>query len=118
MTHVAWIGRSGSSMIFCVSARSFDSSSNSSPSKSQSMRRSCSDCGSLRRRSIDCAPAPDTDWYVATRTRTRPAASCSGFSTHVSGIVQQFGLATIPSCSSARGPFTSGTTSGIPASSR
>ncbi len=32
-THVAWIGRSGSSRIFCVSARSFDSSSNSSPSK-------------------------------------------------------------------------------------
>ena len=41
-TQVAWIGRSGSSMILRVSARSFDSSSNSSPSKSQSMRRSCS----------------------------------------------------------------------------
>ena len=39
----------------------------------------------------------------------------SGLSTQVSGIVQQFGLAMIPSCSSARPPFTSGTTSGIPA---
>ena len=28
----------------------------------------------------------------------RPAASCSGLRTHVSGIVQQFGLATMPSC--------------------
>ncbi|MDX6474797.1 MAG: aspartate-semialdehyde dehydrogenase, partial [Gaiellaceae bacterium] len=35
-THVAWIGRSGSSMIFCVSRRSFSSSSNSTPSKLQS----------------------------------------------------------------------------------
>ena len=51
-------------MIFRVSSRSFDSSSNSSPSKSQSMRRSCSSCGSLRSRSIACAPAPETDWYV------------------------------------------------------
>ena len=117
-THVAWIGSSGSSMIFRVSSRSFDSSSNSSPSKSQSMRRSCSSCGSLRSRSIDCAPAPETDWYVATRTRTSPAASCSGFRTQVSGIVQQFGLATMPSCSSARTGFTSGTTSGMPGSSR
>ena len=36
----------------------------------------------------------------------------------MSGIVQQFGFATIPSCSSARAAFTSGTTSGIPGSSR
>ena len=63
-------------------------------------------------------PAPDTDWYVATRTLFSPAASCSGASAIVSGIVQQFGFATIPLCSSARSPFTSGTTSGIPASSR
>jgi hypothetical protein len=35
-------------------------------------------------------------------------------STQVSGIVQQFGFATIPSCSAARAPFTSGTTSGTP----
>ena len=105
-------------MILRVSSRSFDSSSNSSPSKLQSMRRSCSSCGSLRSRSIACAPAPETDWYVATRTRTRPASSCSGFSTQVSGIVQQFGFAMMPSCSSARRAFTSGTTSGIPGSSR
>ena len=32
--------------------------------------------------------------------------------------MQQFGLATIPSCSSARAPFTSGTTSGTPSASR
>ena len=96
LTHVAWIGRSGSSMILRVSARSFDSSSNSSPSKSQSMRRSCSSGLSPRRRSIACAPAPETDWYVATRTRASPASSYSGLSTHVSGIVQQFGLATMP----------------------
>ena len=82
------------------------------------MARLCSSCGSARSCSIRCAPAPDTDWYVETRTRCRPAASCSGFSTHVSGIVQQFGFATMPSCSSARAPFTSGTTSGTPGSSR
>ena len=117
-THVALIGRSGSSMILRVSSRSFDSSSNSTPSKSQSIRRSCACCGSLRSRSIAEAPAPETDWYVAIRTRRRPAAWCSGARTQVSGIVQQFGLATMPSCSSARSPFTSGTTSGIPSVSR
>src|SRR4051812_34053931 len=117
-THVAWMGSSGSSMIFRVSSRNFDSSSNSSPSNSQSIRRSWSAWGSFRSRSIDCAPAPDTDWYVATRTRTRPAASCNGFRTAVNGIVQQFGFATIPSCSRARAGFTSGTTSGMPGSSR
>ena len=117
-THIAWIGRSGSSMIFWVSARSFDSSSNSSPSKLQSIRRSWSAGASFASRSIACAPAPDTDWYVATRTRTRPAASWSGFRTHVSGIAQQFGLATMPVFSSARPAFTSGTTSGTPGSSR
>src|SRR5207253_2415424 len=68
--------------------------------------------------SIACAPAPETDWYVASRTRARPASSYSGFSAIVSGIVAQFGFATMPSCSSARSPFTSGTTSGIPASRR
>ena len=98
-TQVALTGRSGSSRIFRVSSRSFASSSNSSPSKSQSMRRSCSSGVSARSRSIDCAPAPETDWYVATRTRVRPAASWSGFRAQVSGIVQQFGLATMPSCS-------------------
>ncbi len=36
----------------------------------------------------------------------------------VRGIAQQFGFATMPSCSSARAPFTSGTTSGIPGVSR
>src|ERR687887_454873 len=52
------------------------------------------------------------------RTARTPASSCSGFRTSVSGIVEQFGFATIPSCSSARLPFTSGTTSGTPGSSR
>ncbi len=36
----------------------------------------------------------------------------------VSGIVQQFGFATIPVFSSARSPFTSGTTSGTPSCKR
>ena len=65
--------------------------------------------------SMRCQPAPDTDWYVATRMLFSPAASCSGFSTQVSGIVQQFGFAAmrwVPITSSARLPFTSGTTSG------
>ena len=115
---MALIGSSGSSRIFCASARILDSSSVSSPSQVQSIARLCCSWGSERSCSIRCAPAPDTDWYVDTRTRTRPAASCSGLSTHVSGIVQQFGFARIPSCSSARLPFTSGTTSGMPGSSR
>ncbi len=61
------------------------------------------------------APAPETDWYVATCTRVSGTASWSGFRTHVSGIVQQFGFATMrsrSSASSARPGFTSGTTSG------
>ena len=41
---------------------------------------------------------------------TSPAASCSGFSTQVSGIVQQFGFAMMLPV--ARSPLTSGTTSG------
>ena len=36
----------------------------------------------------------------------------------MSGIELQFGLATMPACSFARSPFTSGTTSGIPSWSR
>src|SRR6266540_5478409 len=115
---VALSGSSGSSRIFRVSARSFDSSSDSSPSNSQSMTtfpspgvcaRSCSICG---------APAPDTELYVATRTRRRPAASCRGPSAQTSWIVEQFGLATMPWFSVERSPFTSGTTSGTPSASR
>ena len=45
-THVALIGRSGSSRILRVSARSFDSSSDSSPSQVQSITRSWSAGGS------------------------------------------------------------------------
>jgi hypothetical protein len=67
---------------------------------------------------MSSVPAPEADWYVATLTRATPTASCSGFSTSVSGIEAQFGLATMPSCSSARSPFTSGTTSGTPSCSR
>ena len=98
-----------------VSARSFDSSSDSSPSHDQSITRSWSDGASCASASMRCAPAPETDWYVETRTRSSPASSCSGLRTQVSGMVQQFGLATIrsrSSDSSARRPFTSGTTSG------
>ena len=95
-THVALTGSSGSSRIFRVSSRSFASSSNSTPSNSQSIRRRWSSGSSARRSSIASEPAPDTDWYVATRTLRSPAASWSGASTIVSGIVQQFGLAMIP----------------------
>ena len=56
-THVADTGRSGSSMIFRVSATSFDSSSDSSPTQSQSITRLCSDDGSARSCSIRSAPA-------------------------------------------------------------
>ncbi len=114
-TQVAEIGRSGSSRIFRVSARSFASSSDSSPSHVQSITRSCSSGRSFASASTRRAPAPDTDWYVETRTRATPASSCKGLSTHVSGIVQQFGFATIrsrSSASSARSWLTSGTTSG------
>ena len=117
-THVALTGRSGSSRILRVSSRSLTSSSNSTPSKSQSMRRRCSSGVSARSASTAAVPAPETDWYVATRTRSSPAASRSGASTMVSGIVQQFGFATIPVFSRARPPLTSGTTSGIPSWSR
>ncbi len=114
-THVAEIGRSGSSRILRVSARSFASSSDSSPSHDQSITRSWSAGASCASASIRCAPAPETDWYVETRTRASPASSCSGLRTQVSGMVQQFGLATMrsrSSDSSARPPLTSGTTSG------
>ena len=41
--------------------------------ESQSIARSCSAGGSSSRRCSRCAPAPDADWYVATRTaRGRP----------------------------------------------
>jgi len=56
------IGSSGSSRILRLSARSFDSSSNSSPSKSQSIARSASPGSVARSRSIARAPAPETDW--------------------------------------------------------
>ena len=51
------------------------------------------------------------------RARGRPRRAAAS-ARSVSGIAQQFGLATMPSCSSARSPFTSGTTSGTPSSSR
>ena len=95
-------GRSGSSRIFRVSSRSLTSSSYSTPSNSQSMRSRWSSGSSPRSASIASVPAPETDWYVATRTLRSPAASCSGASAIVSGMVQQFGFATMPSCSSAR----------------
>jgi hypothetical protein len=50
--------------------------------------------------------------------RATPASSWSGLSTQTSGIVQQFGTAMMPSCSSARSGFTSGTTSGTLGSMR
>jgi len=78
------------------------------------MRRSCSACGSLRRRSIAWAPAPDhrlvrrhahADECPPRHERLQDAGS---------GIAQQFGFARMPLCSSARSPFTSGTTRGTP----
>ncbi len=97
-----------------VSSRSLTSSSYSTPSNSQSIRSRWSSGCSPRSASIAAEPAPETDWYVATRTRRSPAASRSGASTIVSGIAQQLGFATMPVCSSARSPLTSGTTSGMP----
>ena len=85
------------------------------------MTRSCASDASCASASILCAPAPETDWYVETRTLASPASSWRGFSTQVSGIVQQLGFATMrsrPSASSARFPFTSGTTSGYPSTRR
>ena len=61
-TQVALTGRSGSSMILRVSARSFDSSSDSSPSHDQSIVRLWSLGCSARSCSMRCQPAPDTDW--------------------------------------------------------
>ena len=118
-THVALIGSSGSSRILRVSSRSFSSSSNSTPSKLQSMRRSCSS-GDSAAEPLHRLRAGAGDRLVGRDPHARrgPAASCSGFSAQVSGIAQQFGFATMPSCSAARAPFTSGTTSGTPGSSR
>ena len=98
-TQVAVTGSSGSSRILRVSSRIFVSSSNSTPSNSQSMRSRWSSADSPRSFSIASEPAPETDWYVATRTLRRPTASCSGARATVRGIVQQFGLAMIPVCS-------------------
>ena len=50
-TQVAWIGRSGRPRIFRVSSRSFSSSSNSSPTRSQSIERSACIGSTARRRS-------------------------------------------------------------------
>ena len=101
-THVAEIGRSGSSRILRVSARSFASSSDSSPSQRpvhhEVVRPSGGSCASA---SIRCAPAPETDWYVETRTARAPPPRGGACRTQVSGIVQQFGFATIRSRSSA-----------------
>ena len=83
--------------IFRVSARSFDSSENSSPSSSQSIARSPSAGSVARSLSMPASPIPDMDWYVARRTEARPAASCSGLSTHASWIAEQFGFATTSS---------------------
>ena len=51
-TQLALTGSAGSSRIFRVSSRSFSSSSNSTPSKLQSMRRSLSSGDCARSRSI------------------------------------------------------------------
>src|SRR5438445_4639577 len=60
-TQVALIGSSGNSRILRVSSRSLDSSSNSSPSKFQSIARFVSPGGVARSSSMRCAPAPDID---------------------------------------------------------
>ena len=56
---------------------------------------------------------------MATCSRTRPAASCSGLSTGIAAIVVQFGLAMMPLGGSiASSGFTSETTSGTSGSIR
>src|SRR5260370_960505 len=81
--------------------------------------KSARDCVSSS--SMPFCPAPETDWYVETMTRCRPAASCSGFITTTSWMVLQFGLAMMrrpgSACFTVWG-FTSGTTSGTSASMR
>ena len=62
LTQLALKGRSGSSRILRVSSRSLTSSSNSTPSNSQSMRSWWSSGSSARRSSIASEPAPETDW--------------------------------------------------------
>ena len=81
---VALTGSSGSSRILRVSSRSFDSSSNSSPSKSQSIARSCV-VGRLGRaaRSIRCSAGAGDRLVGRDADARSPAASCSGFSAHV-----------------------------------
>ena len=71
------------------------------PRKSHCISRSASSGWIPRRRSIPASPAPDIDWYVASRTRAIPTASWRGFSTQLSWIAEQFGLATIRPPSSA-----------------
>ena len=64
------------------------------------------------------APVPETDWYVSTTTRSRPTASRSAIRTGTSCIVEQFGLAMIPSWPSRSSGLTCDTTSGIAGSIR
>ena len=63
-------------------------------------------------------PVPDTAWYVSTTTRSRPTASRNAISTGTSCIVEQLGLATMPSCHSRSSGFTWLTTSGTAGSMR
>ena len=63
-------------------------------------------------------PVPLTDWYVSTMTRSMPTASRSAANSGMSCIVEQFGFATMPSCSAASASLTPATTSGTPGSMR
>ena len=67
---------------------------------------------------IASAPVPLTAWYVSTMTRSSPTASRSAISTGTSCIVEQFGLATMPSWRAASSALTWLTTSGTPGSIR
>ena len=63
---------------------------------------------------IASAPVPETDWYVSTTTRSRPTLSRRAMRTGASCIVEQFGLAMIPSWVAASSGLTWDTTRGTP----
>ncbi len=61
---------------------------------------------------------PATDWYVSTIIRSIPTASRSAISGGISCIVEQFGLAMMPSCHARSSALTCETTSGTDGSMR
>ena len=59
-------------------------------------------------------PVPETDWYVATTSRSIPTARWIGARATTICIVEQLGFAIRPRCLSRACGLTSATTSGIP----